>query len=59
MGFGLNSSGLSITSFLYLQCCLQLLRLGANVDAANQSGQTPLLLATAAECEDIVKILLK
>ncbi|XP_064386094.1 uncharacterized protein LOC135334732 isoform X2 [Halichondria panicea] len=41
------------------KCCLQLIRLGAGVNAANQTGQTALLLATALDYEDIIKLLLK
>ena len=48
-----------VVLFLQSQCCLQLIRLGANVNAANQVGQTPLLLASAAEYDDIIKLLLK
>jgi len=42
-----------------LQCCLQLLRLGARVNATNHDGLTALMVATQKELEEMVKILLK
>ena len=49
----------SATLSTYIQCCLQLIRLGADVNAASQAGQTPLLLASIADQSEIIKLLLK
>ena len=49
----------SATLSTYIQCCLQLIRLGADVNAANLAGQTPLLLASIADQSEIIKLLLK
>ena len=46
-------------TLLQLQCCLQLLRLGARVNAINHDGLTALMIATQKELEEMVKILLK
>ena len=41
------------------QSCLQLLRMGVDVNAANQEGLTPLLIAAMLDYDDIMKLLLK
>lgn len=48
-----------ICMYCIIQTCLQLLRMGVNVNAANQEGVTPLLIAAALEYDDIIKVLLK
>jgi len=55
----LRTSFCHVKNILQLQCCLQLLRLGARVNAINHDGLTALMIATQKELEEMVKILLK
>jgi ankyrin repeat protein len=43
----------------FVQCCVMLLRSGAEVDLKDQSGMTAMLLAAKYEYEDVMKVLLK
>lgn len=42
-----------------LQCCIMLVRCGAEVNLTDNSGLTALLIAVRYEYEDILKVLLK
>ena len=46
-------------TFTFVQCCVMLLRSGAEVDLKDQSGMTAILLAAKYEYEDVIKVLLK
>ena len=43
----------------FLQCCVQLIKLGADVNIISKSSKTALIMAVLAGFEEIVKLLMK